>query len=111
MTKRLFLNDDHIVAQSPYDPTEVADIKRIDGAKWDKLAKVWRIPMTALTETRDFANKHGFTIETDVLTFDLPERLNKVFGVRKDGDYIYLSFAYDPVKVKAVKQIQKLMMN
>jgi hypothetical protein len=108
MTKRLFLNDDHLVAQSPYDPEEVADIKQIDGAKWDKLAKVWRIPMTSLAETRDFATKHGFTIETDVLTFDLPEPLNKVFGVRKDGDYIYLSFAYDPVKVKAVKQIPSI---
>lgn len=108
MDKRLFLNDDHLVAQSPYDPTEVADIKRINGAKWDKLAKVWRIPMASLAETRDFADKHGFTVEPDVLTFDLPEPLNKVFGVRKDDDYIYLSFAYDPVKVKAVKQIPSI---
>ena len=108
MDKRLFLNDDHLVAQSPYDPTEVADIKLINGAKWDKLAKVWRIPMASLAETRDFATKHGFAIEPDVLTFDLPEPLNKIFGVRKDGDYIYLSFAYDPVKVKAVKQIPSI---
>lgn len=108
MTKRLFLNDDHLVAQSPYDADEVADIKRINGAKWDKLAKVWRIPMTAIAETRDFADRHGFTVEPDVLTFDLPEPLNKVFGIRKDGDYIYLSFTYDPVKVKAVKQIPSI---
>lgn len=61
--------------------------------------------MHSIVELRDFATKHEFTIDPQVLTFDLPEPLNPAFGVRLDGDFIYLSFAYDPVKVRAVKQI------
>ncbi|MBM4076585.1 MAG: hypothetical protein FJ267_13220, partial [Planctomycetes bacterium] len=105
MDKHLLLNDDHLVAYFPYDKDAVDEIKKIYGARWDKLAKAWRIPMRSIVELRDFATKHGFTIDPQVLTFDLPEPLNPTFGVRLDGDFIYLSFAYDPVKVKAVKQI------
>ena len=105
MTSRLFLNDDHLVLDFPYEPGQVAEIKQITGAKWDKLAKVWRVPMTGLNQVRDFAQKHDFFIEPDVLTFDLPQPDNQVFGIKKDNNWIYLSFVYDPVRVKAVKQI------
>ena len=105
MDKHLLLNDDHLVAYFPYDKEAVDEIKKIYGAKWDKLAKAWRVPMHSIVELRDFATKHEFTIDPQVLTFDLPEPLNPAFGVRLDGDFIYLSFAYDPVKVRAVKQI------
>lgn len=103
--KYLFLADDHLVSTSPYDRAEVEQIKAIDGAKWDKVAKAWRIPMSSVVEARDFGMRNGFTIDPQVLTFDLPEKLNPTFGVTLDGDFIYLSFAYDPVKVKAVKAI------
>lgn len=105
MDKHLLLNDDHLVAYFPYDKEAVDEIKKIHGAKWDKLAKAWRVPMHSIVELRDFATKHEFTIDPQVLTFDLPEPLNPAFGVRLDGDFIYLSFTYDPVKVRAVKQI------
>ena len=103
--KRLFLNDDHLVSTSPYDRAEVEQIKAINGAKWDKVAKAWRIPMSSVVEARDFGMRNGFTIDPQVLTFNLPEKLNPAFGVTLDGDFIYMSFAYDPVKVKAVKGI------
>ena len=105
---KLFLNDDHLVLDFPYDANQVAEIKRIPGAKWDKLAKVWRLPMSSLSEARDFAGSYGFDVENDVLLFDLPRPDNQVFGIRLEGNWIYLSFAYDPVKVKAVKQIASI---
>jgi hypothetical protein len=73
----LFLNDDHLILDFPYDPAQVAQIKRIAGARWDKLAKVWRVPMTSLNEAREFATEHGFAIENDVLTFTLPTQANQ----------------------------------
>lgn len=103
--KYLFLADDHLVSTSPYDQAEVQQIKAIDGAKWDKVAKAWRIPMSSVVEARDFGMRNGFTIDPQVLTFDLPDKLNPTFGVTLDDDFIYMSFAYDPVKVKAVKGI------
>ena len=105
MESYLFLSDDHLVAYFPYDKDQVDEIKKIHGAKWDKLAKAWRIPMESTDQARDFATRHGLIIDPQVLKFDMPERLNEVFGVQRRDDFIYLSFAYDPVKVKAVKQI------
>ena len=103
--KHLYLADDDLISTSPYERAEVEQIKAIHGAKWDKVAKVWRIPMSSVVEAREFAMRNGFTIDPQVLTFDLPEKLNPTFGVTLEADFIYMSFAYDPVKVKAVKQI------
>lgn len=103
--KHLFLADDHLVSISPYDRAEVEQIKAIKGAKWDKVAKAWRVPMSSIVEARDFGTRNGFIIDPQVLTFDLPQKLNPTFGVTLDGGFIYMSFAYDPVKVKGVKQI------
>ena len=103
--KRLYLADDDLISTSPYDRAEVEQIKAIHGAKWDKVAKVWRIPMSSIVEAREFAMGNGFTIDPQVMTFDLPERINPTFGVTLEADFIYMSFGYDPVKVKAVKQI------
>ena len=103
--KHLYLADDDLISTSPYERAEVEQIKAIHGAKWDKVAKVWRIPMSSVVEAREFAMRNGFTIDPQVLTFDLPEKLNPTFGVTLEADFIYMSFGYDPVKVKAVKQI------
>ena len=105
---KLFLNDDHLILDFPYDQNQVAEIKQIPGSKWDKLAKVWRVPMTSINEARDFAAKHDFHTDPEVLLFDLPRPDNQVFGIRKEKEWIYLSFAYDPVKVKAVKTIPSI---
>lgn len=103
--KYLFLADDHLVSTSPYDRAEVEQIKAIDGAKWDKVAKAWRIPMSSIVDARDFGMRNGFVIDPQVLTFDLPQKLNQPFGINLKDDFIYLSFAYDPVKVKSIKTI------
>ena len=103
--KRLYLDDDHLALDFPYDPDEVSAIKRINGAKWDKVARIWRVPMSSLAEVRDFAQSLDFTIDPEVLLFTLPEPDNKVFGIKLDDKWVYLSFAYDPVRVRAVKQL------
>lgn len=103
--KQLSLVDDHLVLEFPYDADEVTAIKRITGAKWDKVARVWRVPMTSLNEAREFAETRGFDVEPEVLLFTLPEHKNSGKGISKDGDWLYLSFGYDPVMVRSVKGI------
>ena len=87
MTSRLFLNDDHLILDFPYDASQVNELKQVPGAKWDKLAKVWRVPMASIKTVREFAQKYEFDIETDVLLFDLPEPDNQVFGIKKEKDW------------------------
>lgn len=103
--KSLILADDHLVLAFPYDQADVAAIKAIAGSKWDKIAKVWRVPMTSLAEARAFASERGFWIDNDVLLFDLPTPDNEIRGVYCEDQWIFLSFAYDPVKVRSVKTI------
>lgn len=100
------LSDDHLVLDFPYNAEQVADVKRINGAKWDKIAKVWRVPMTSLEEARGFASSNNFEISPEVMLFTLPNHKHAdKSGVYIDGDWIYLAFAYDPVRVRSVKHI------
>ena len=102
----LYLDDDHLVFDFPYDPEQVAEIKRIKGAKWDKVGRVWRLPMTSLDDARDFAGRHNFSISPEVMVFTLPKHKNsETGGVYIKGDWIYLAFDYDPVRVRSVKQV------
>jgi SNF2 family DNA or RNA helicase len=102
----LFLSDDHLVLDTPYDASQVTEIKQIKGAKWDKVARVWRVPMTSLEDARGFAERHGYTIDSEVMMFTLPQHKNSdTNGVRLEGEWLYLGFEYDPVKVRSVKQV------
>lgn len=102
----VFLSDDHLILDFPYDTNQVNEIKKISGAKWDKAARVWRAPMTALTEIRDFANKHHFQIDPQVAVFDLPTGVESIeAGLTREGEYVIVAFPYDAVKVRMVKQI------
>lgn len=100
----LILTGDHIALDFPYDAQQVAEIKTIPGAQWDKLSKTWRTPLASIAETLTFANKHGFTIDPNLKTLDLPKR-REHHGLTAKGRSLTLDFPYDPVKVKAVKQI------
>lgn len=105
MTSRLSLADDHLVLDFPYDAQQVSEIKAIQGAKWDKVSRVWRVPISSIERVRVFATGHQFVIDPDVLLFDIPKPLSKAVGVSKKGEWLYISFPYDPVKVRAVKSI------
>jgi len=89
----------------PYNGDQVTEIKTIPGARWDKVAKAWRAPVTSLEKVRLFAQKHAFDIEADVLRLTLPRHRNAGAGLSLDDEFVYISFAYDPVKVRSVKQI------
>ena len=95
-----------LVFDFPYDAEQVAEIKAIPGSKWDKVAHLWSVPVSSLEQARIFAQKNSFAIESDVLILTLPERpMSNMSGLTQSGEFIYLSFGYDPVKVRSVKQI------
>lgn len=107
MNGAVSLSDDHIVLDFPYDQQQVAEIKAIPGAKWDKITRVWRVSVSSLGQVRDFATKHGFHMEPDILKFDIPPTRNTDVpdGLSINGENISLYFDYDVVKVRLVKKI------
>ena len=88
----------------PYDPAQVAEVKSIAGATWDKVGKLWKAPVASIDEVRAFAIKHDFEITDEVLRFTAPKRASRK-GVYLKGDWTYIQFPYDKVVLKAVKQI------
>jgi len=102
---RMTLADDHLLLKWPFDRAEVDSIKLIPGAKWDRVHRAWRVPVTSLGPAREFAADIGLTIDPDVLILDVPLHKNPVSGLKMDDKYVYMSFAYDPVRVREVKKI------
>ena len=102
---RMTLADDHLLLKWPFDRAEVDSIKLIPGAKWDRVHRAWRVPVTSLGPAREFAANIGLTIDPDVLILDVPLHKNPVSGLKMDDKYVYMSFAYDPVRVREVKKI------
>tara|TARA_B110001454_G_scaffold214808_1_gene235175 strand:+ start:1565 stop:3514 length:1950 start_codon:yes stop_codon:yes gene_type:complete len=105
VSSKLSLADDHLVLDFPYDAEQIAEVRSVDGCKWDKVNRVWRAPITSLQAVRGFAAAHEFEIDTDVLLLTLPVHRTpdkRIF--MKDG-FIYLAFAYDRVAITSAKQI------
>ena len=96
---QLVLADDHLVIDFPYQAEQVAEVKRIHGAKWDRVARVWRLPLESLAPARDFANRHGFHVDPEVNRFTLPEPIATVTPgkgrIQLDKDRLVLDFRYD----------------
>ena len=102
---QVLLADDHLAVIFDYDADAVAQIKQIAGAKWDRLARVWRVPIASLQQVQEFGKEHGMWISPDVEYLELPERNADHGGVRYDTEWVWLGFPYDPVIVRAVKHI------
>jgi hypothetical protein len=100
----MYLSHDLLAFDFPYDASQVAEMKAIPGAKWDKIEKLWKVPATSIEQARAFALKHNFEITNEVLTFDTPKRSLKK-GVYRKGDWVYIQFPYDKVVLTAIKKI------
>lgn len=108
---RLYLDKNEIVLDFPYDQQQVSELKQIKGARWDKVSKLWRVPVTSLAEAREFAIKHDFDVTIDVLTFSAPRPRTGTASVFMDDGMIAIRVPYERVIVKAVKQIPAVSWN
>jgi len=106
---QLILADDHLVLDFPYDADKVAEVKKLYGAKWDRVARVWRLPIDALAEARDFASRHGFWVSPEIHRFDLPAPIaggvtGKRRRLRLDQDKLLIEFGYDQLIAEAARK-------
>lgn len=101
---RMYLSHDKLALDFPYDPAQVAEVKAIPGARWDKVEKLWIVPVGSIESARDFANKYNFSISPEVMRFTPPKRSTSK-RVYAKGDWIYIKFPYDKVVLASVKQI------
>lgn len=88
----------------PKDRDQIAEVKRIPGARWDPRSRLWTVPVAQVHAVREFAARHGFDIDPEVLRLNVPKK--RPADVTIDGDVIRIRFDYDPVLVNRVKAIQ-----
>ena len=110
MSTSVKLVDDQIILDFPYDKEQVDEVKRIAGSKWDKVSKVWRIPVSSVTEARAFAIKHEFSIDTELLLITPPVRKASNSIIIDDG-WIFITFPYEKVIINSVKKIPSITWN
>ena len=103
--KRIMLNDDEIILHSPYNANEVTAVKEIVGARWDRLNKAWRIPVSSLKQIKAYAVQFDYWLDPDLRILDLPEHPYEREGIDLSGESIAIRFRYDSVKVAEVKQV------
>jgi SNF2 family DNA or RNA helicase len=110
MKSSVKLVDDQIILDFPYDKEQVDEVKKIAGSKWDKVSKVWRIPVSSVTETREFAMRHSFPIDTELLLITPPVR-RATNSITLDDGWIFITFPYEKVIINSVKKIPSITWN
>ncbi len=101
---KVTLDGDRIIIDFPYIPDQVTAVKRVPGARWDRVAKVWIAPLSAIHEARRFAQTYGFDISDDLANLDVPERTDHE-AMTVDGNTIWVTFPYDEVKVAGIRRV------
>ena len=111
MDVNLYLDTDVLIIDTPYVAEQVAEIKRIRGAKWNKRAKLWEIPVRELAAARGFVEKFEYTMTEEVALLTLPTPPNEEAITLEDDGNIHIKFAYERVRIKGVKQIPGVTWN
>lgn len=103
------MGDGQIVAVFPYEEATVSKVKKVSGAKWDKSSKTWRIPFASHPQATQLALELGWWIDPQLAFMDIPEAPTDTVLI--SGTTVELHFAFDPVKVRAVKRIPGITWN
>lgn len=104
MDTNLYLDTYVLVIDTPYIPEEVASIKRINGAKWNKRSKLWEVPVAEIAAARRFVETYGYSMTEEVARLTLPPKPHTE-SITSEEETVYISFPYERVRIKAVKQV------
>ena len=104
--KQLRLDGTHLVLDTPYNPDEVRALKSgIPQARWDKLNKVWRIPLPHLKTAIDFAKSWNIEISQELIRLQLPDHPIGDTSIRLKNGKLIITLPYDTLTVKSLKTI------
>jgi len=101
----LYLDTDILIVDTPYVPEEVTAIKKIRGAKWNKRAKVWEIPVAEVWAARDFVERFNYEMSSEVAMLTVPKPPAASEAIVLSEGYISIRFPYERVRIRSVKQI------
>lgn len=79
----------------------------IPAADWDRLKEVWYVPASELADVIEFAKRHRFTVEEELLKVDMPPKPRNAFNtmtIEKGQVFVYAM--YEDVRVAELKTIR-----
>ena len=104
--KKMYLDGTSIIIDTPFNPDEVNALKNgIKSARWDKLDKVWRVPIADIRVALNFAQSWEIEIADDLQNLDLPKNKYAESKIVQNGDKLYISIPYDPVVIDVLKNV------
>lgn len=109
--RNMYLENEDVVLDFPYDLAQVNEIKKLPGARWDKINRVWRLPVTSMEDARDFAMRHDFHIALEAIKFIVPKSQTRNAKVFLHDGVIAVRVPYERVIINAVKQIPAVTWN
>lgn len=104
--KKLSLDGSYIILDTPYNPDEVRALKSgIKNASWDRLGRVWRIPVSEIQSALEFARSWDISIDSDLASLELPRHPIGETSIRQKNDKIVITLPFDEVKIDYLKNI------
>jgi SNF2 family DNA or RNA helicase len=103
----MYLVNDYLVFDFPYHAEMVNEIKGIVGAKWDKVEKLWKVPLTSISQAREFALKHNFNLTNEIMRFTVSTKAPSR-GIYASDGWVYMKFPYERVMINAVKKVPQI---
>lgn len=103
----MYLVNDYLVFDFPYHTEMVNEIKGITGAKWDKVEKLWKVPLTSISQAREFALKHDFNLTNEIMRFTVSTKAPSR-GIYASDGWVYMKFPYERVMINAVKKVPQI---
>lgn len=99
---------DMLVVTFPYLPRLVGKVKQVKGAKWNQpVAGAWNVPLKAGKDLLEAFPKFQVSEAAQkALDAYQPPAVEYAGKITLDGDFLSISFEYDPDLVAAVKKIQ-----
>jgi SNF2 family DNA or RNA helicase len=104
--KQIYLKDTHIILDTPYNPDEIQALKdSFPTARWDKINKVWRIPVSETTRLIEFCQAWGINIDNDLIKLQIPNHPIGKPSIRLKTDKLIITLPYETLKVDQLKNI------
>lgn len=111
------LGDDAFNVEFKYDAFLVSEVRKLNGAKWNKEDKIWSVPLSSAKALVEFAETHNFSFQTSAASqidtvrgtsmwsdnVAVDNKTKRVLSLQ-DGKLVF-DFDYDQHIVNAVKGI------
>tara|TARA_Y100000004_G_scaffold50751_1_gene56029 strand:+ start:6916 stop:8814 length:1899 start_codon:yes stop_codon:yes gene_type:complete len=110
--KKIYLENTHIILDTPYNPDEIQALKdSFPTARWDKINKIWRIPISEKTSLIEFCQAWGIHIDNELIRLNVPQHPIGRASIKRKTDNLIITLPFDTLKVEHLKNIAGVKWN